>query len=81
MRVEITAALVAGGLGLGGSAWLANIESSSKAKESVIRLGAVAESINKQLIHMREDMKNDRQMVLEMMVDHNARLKVLESRQ
>ena len=80
MRIEITAALVAGSLGIGGTAWLANIEGSVKAKESVIRLSAVAESINKQLIHMREDMKNDRQMVLEMMVDHNARLKVLESR-
>ena len=80
MRIEIVAALVATGFGLGGTAWLANIDKSAKAKESIVRLSTVAENINDQLSHIREEMKADRKMVLEMMVDHNARLKVLESR-
>jgi len=79
VRIEIAAALVATSLGLGGTAWLANIEKNTKAKESIVRLSTVAENINKQLSQMREEMKTDRKMVLEMMVDHNARLKVLES--
>ena len=81
MRIEITAALVAASLGVGGTAWLANIEGSETAKESIVRISTVAENINEQLLYMREEMKTDRQRVLEMMVDHNARLQVLESRQ
>lgn len=81
MRIEITAALVAGTLGISGTAWLANIEGSEKAKESIVRISTVAENINEQLVYMREEMKIDRQRVLEMMVDHGARLQVLESRQ
>ena len=80
MRIEIAAALAATSLGLGGTAWLAHIKNNTKAKESIVRLSTVAENINKQLSQMREEMKTDRKMVLEMMVDHNARLKVLESR-
>lgn len=81
MRIEIAAALVAGTLGVGGTAWLASIEGSEKAKESIVRISTVAENINEQLVYMREEMKTDRQRVLEMMVDHNARLQVLESRE
>ena len=81
MRIEIAAALVAGTLGVGGTAWLASIEGSEKAKESIVRISTVAENINEQLVYMREEMKTDRQRVLEMMVDHSARLQVLESKQ
>ena len=73
------AAMVAGSFGLGGTALLAQIEESQKSKESIVRLSTAAENINKQLVHMREEMKADRKMVIEMMVDHNARLKVLEA--
>lgn len=71
--------MVAGSFGLGGTALLAQIEESQKSKESIVRLSTAAENINKQLVHMREEMKADRKMVIEMMVDHNARLKVLEA--
>lgn len=80
MRIEIVAALVTGSFALGGTALFAQIEESQKAKESIVRLSTAAENINEQLVHMREEMKADRKMVIEMMVDHNARLKVLESR-
>ena len=80
MKIEIVAALVATGFGLGGTALFAQIEESQKTKESIVRLSTAAENISEQLVHMREEMKADRKMVIEMMIDHNARLKVLESR-
>lgn len=80
MRIEIVAALVATGLGIGGTAWIGYLQANSEARESIVRLSTVAEAISEQLGHMREEMKRDRQVVREMMVDHNARLRVLESR-
>lgn len=79
MRVEIVAALAATGLGVSGTAWMGYLQANSDARESIVRLSTVAESISEQLGHMREEMKRDRQVVREMMVDHNARLRVLES--
>ena len=75
MRVEIVAALVATGLGVSGTAWIGYLQSNGEARESIVRLSTVAESISEQLGHMRTEMKAHRQM----MVDHNARLRVLES--
>ena len=79
MRVEIAAALVATGLGIAGTGWIGYLRANSDARESIVRLSTVAEAISEQLGHMREEMKRDRQVVREMMVDHNARLRVLES--
>jgi len=79
VRVEIVAALAATGLGVSGTAWMGYLQANSDARESIVRLSTVAESISEQLGHMREEMKRDRQVVREMMVDHNARLRVLES--
>lgn len=79
MRVEIVAALAATGLGVSGTAWIGYLQSNGEARESIVRLSTVAESISEQLGHMRIEMKKDREVVREMMVDHNARLRVLES--
>ena len=80
MRVEIVAALTATGLGVSGTAWIGYLQSNGEARESIARLSTVAEAISEQLGHMRTEMKKDREVVREMMVDHNARLRVLESR-
>ena len=80
MRVEIVAALAATGLGVSGTAWIGYLQANGEARESIIRLSTAAESISKQVGLMREEMKSDREAVIEMMVDHNARLRVLESR-
>ena len=79
MRVEIVAALAATGLGVSGTAWIGYLQANGEARESIIRLSTAAESISKQVGLMREEMKSDREAVIEMMVDHNARLRVLES--
>ena len=79
MRVEIVAALAATGLGVSGTAWIGYLQANGEARESIIRLSTAAESISKQVGLMREEMKSDREAVLEMMVDHHARLRVLES--
>jgi hypothetical protein len=80
VRVEIVAALTATGLGVSGTAWIGYLQSNGEARESIVRLSTVAEAISEQLGHMRTEMKKDREVVREMMVDHNARLRVLESR-
>ena len=80
MRVEIVAALAATGLGVSSTAWIGYLQSNGESRESIVRLSTVAESISEQLGHMRIEMKKDREVVREMMVDHNARLRVLESR-
>jgi len=80
VRVEIVAALAATGLGVSGTAWICYLQSNGEARESIARLSTVAEAISEQLGHMRTEMKKDREVVREMMVDHNARLRVLESR-
>jgi len=79
VKVEIIAAIATAGLGVSGTAWIGYLQANSEARESVVRLSTVAESINEQLGHMRTEMKKDREVVREMMVDHNARLRVLES--
>ena len=79
MKVEFIAALAATGLGVSGTAWIGYLQANSEARESIVVLSTVAEAISEQLGHMRTEMKKDREVVREMMVDHNARLRVLES--
>ena len=79
VKVEIIAAIATAGLGVSGTAWIGYLQANSEARESIVRLSTVAESISEQLGHMRIEMKKDREIVREMMVDHNARLRVLES--
>lgn len=81
MKIEIVAAVVAGTVGVTGSAWLGSVQNGSEARESIVRLSTVAEVISKNLAEMRIEMRNDREVVKELMIDHHARLKVLESRQ
>ena len=80
MRIEIIAAVATAGLGVSGSAFIGYLQANNEARESIVRLSTAAEAISKQVGLMREEMKSDREAVIEMMVDHNARLRVLESR-
>ena len=80
MRVEIVAALAATGLGVSGTAWIGYLQANGEARESIIRLSTAAESISKQVGLMREEMKSGSpEAVLDLMIDHHARLRVLES--
>ena len=79
MKIELIAALTTAGLGISGSAFIGYLQANGEARESIVRLSTVAEAISEQLGHMRTEMKKDREVVREMMVDHNARLRVLES--
>ena len=79
MRIEIVAALVATSFGIGGTAWIGYLQANSEARESIVRLSTAAESISKQVGLMREELKEDRQKLNDLMVDVNARLRVLES--
>lgn len=80
MKVELIAALTTAGLGISGSAFIGYLQANSEARESIVRLSTVAEAISGQLGDLTEQMKKNRQTVHELMVDHNARLRVLESR-
>ena len=79
MRVEIVAALAATGLGVSSTAWIGYLQANAEARESIVRLSTAAEAISKQVGLMREEMKSDRAVVVEMMIEHNSRLSVLES--
>ena len=80
MRVEIVAALAATGLGVSGTAWIGYLQANGEARESIIRLSTAAESISEQVGLMREELKSDRQKLNDLMIEHHARLRVLESR-
>ena len=79
MKIELIAALTTAGLGISGSAFIGYLQANSEARESIVRLSTAAESISKQVGLMREEMKSDRAVVVDMMIEHNARLSVLES--
>ena len=79
MKIELIAAVTGTVMTVGGSAFVGYLQANTEARESIVRLSTAAEAISKQVGLLREEMKSDRAVVVEMMVDHNARLRVLES--
>ena len=81
MKIELIAAVTGTVVTVGGSAFVGYLQANNEARMSIVRLSTVAETISEQLSNLTEQMEKDRQTVHELMVDHNARLRVLESQQ
>ena len=79
MKIELIAAVTGTVMTVGGSAFVGYLQANTEARESIVRLSTAAESISKQVGLMREELKEDRQKLNDLMVDHHARLRVLES--
>ena len=79
MKIELIAAVTGTVMTVGGSAFVGYLQANTEARESIIRLSTAAEAISEQVGLMREEMKQDRQKVTDLIVDHHARLRVLES--
>lgn len=79
MKIELIAAVTGTVMTVGGSAFVGYLQANTEARESIVRLSTAAEAISEQVGLIREEMKQDRQKVTDLIVDHHARLRVLES--